>query len=140
MYQVAIKSIACQNPQTNIANDDERFSALTDLPKHWFRFWGVENRGFFDKESGENELSAACQASLRAINGAGLGLEDVDMVIATSSKPSVTTTSTTTRQRVGGETLCLGQRREPPKIGDFAVAHTSATPRCRPGCARVAVA
>jgi putative alkyl quinolone biosynthesis protein PqsC len=72
-------------PKTKISNTDSRFSTLPDLPKHWFRFWGVETRGFFDENLGENELNAGCKASSRVIAKANLKCEDIDVILASSS-------------------------------------------------------
>lgn len=90
MYKVKLASLACQLPKQTFANDDEIFSMLPETSSRWWRFWGIEKRGYFRPENGESELSAARLVVRRLIESHDLKPDDVDMLLCSASCPIMT--------------------------------------------------
>ncbi|MBX3304662.1 MAG: 3-oxoacyl-ACP synthase III family protein [Nitrospira sp.] len=85
--KVKIAALTCELPRTRVGNNDPIFERLGDVPKRWWRFWGINQRGYFQASEGETELSAAETASLRLMNRIKLNPEDIDLIICSSSCP-----------------------------------------------------
>lgn len=83
-YSSSIKSIAIDLPKNYFTNDMPPFSTIPNMPKNWWRLWGVEGRYMIDKSQGETCSTLARNASLKAINKAGLEVRDIDLIIASS--------------------------------------------------------
>ncbi|AZA53952.1 3-oxoacyl-ACP synthase III family protein [Chryseobacterium sp. G0201] len=83
-YNSSIKSIAIGLPETYYTNNMPPFSTIPNLPKNWWRNWGMEGRYMIDKKKGESCSQLAMKASLGAIEKAGLSTQDIDMIIGTT--------------------------------------------------------
>ncbi|MDP9960568.1 3-oxoacyl-ACP synthase III family protein [Chryseobacterium lathyri] len=83
-YNSSIKSVAIGLPETYYTNDMPPFSEIPNLPKNWWRNWGMEGRYMVNKEKGESCSQLARKASLGAIEKAGLSTQDIDLIIGTT--------------------------------------------------------
>ncbi len=83
-YNASIKSVAVGFPEKYYTNDMVPFSEIPNLPKNWWRNWGMEGRYMVDKEKGETCSQLAKKASLGAIEKAGLAANDIDLIIGTT--------------------------------------------------------
>mgnify|MGYP001327284716 CR=1 FL=1 len=85
--KVKIAALTCELPRTRVSNNDPIFDRIGEVPKRWWRFWGINQRGYFLKSEGETELSAAENASLRLMNRMSLKPDDINLIICSSSCP-----------------------------------------------------
>ncbi|WP_263140137.1 3-oxoacyl-ACP synthase III family protein [Pseudomonas sp. RIT-PI-AD] len=90
MHNVRLAALTCELPATRRENDDPLFDGLRDVPANWWKFWGVERRGFFRPERGENEFSAAARAAERLLRCSGVAADEVDVLICSASCPIMT--------------------------------------------------
>ncbi|RNA63524.1 hypothetical protein D1631_17200 [Chryseobacterium nematophagum] len=80
----AIKSVAIDVPQKYCDNNTPPYSEIPNVPKNWERLWGIKGRYMIDKNAGEYCSLLAKNASLKAIEKAGLSAKDIDLIIGTS--------------------------------------------------------
>jgi 3-oxoacyl-[acyl-carrier-protein] synthase-3 len=80
----SIKSVAISIPQKYCDNNTPPFSEIPNVPKNWERLWGIKGRYMIDKELGESCSVLAKDACEKAIDKAGLSVQDIDLIIATS--------------------------------------------------------
>lgn len=88
--RVKLAAITCEMPRAKILNDDPMFSRLPETPARWWRFWGIEQRGHFSAANDESEVLAAERACKRILDTMGLKPEDIDLLICSSSCPTLT--------------------------------------------------
>ncbi|WP_043316392.1 3-oxoacyl-ACP synthase III family protein [Microbulbifer sp. HZ11] len=90
MKKAKIASIASQLPARRYKNTDPVFSELPEMSKLWWRFWGIEERGYFSPELGENELTVSLSVLSRLLKANNLKAEDIDLIICAASCPVLT--------------------------------------------------
>lgn len=83
-FNSAIKSVAIDVPKNYCDNKTPPFSEIPNVPKNWERLWGIKGRYMIDKEAGEHCSTLAKNSSLKAIEKAGLSVNDIDLIIGTS--------------------------------------------------------
>jgi len=90
MHRVKLAAISCELPQTKIENDDPVFDSLPEMSNRWWRFWGIEKRGFFRPDQGENEFVAACAVVTRILDTNNIDPVDIDLLLCAASSPILT--------------------------------------------------
>ena len=90
MNKVKIAAITCEQPLQKFGNDDPIFANLPEMSNRWWRFWGIERRGFFRPEQGENELVIAKAAVTRLLKSTDTDAGDVDLLLCAASCPILT--------------------------------------------------
>ncbi|WP_375055759.1 3-oxoacyl-ACP synthase III family protein [Zobellella sp. DQSA1] len=90
MKSVKLSALTVQMPRRSYANDDPVFERLPEMSNRWWKFWGVQKRGYFRPEDGENEYRAAAECVKRILTSTGLVPDDIDLVICASSCPVMT--------------------------------------------------
>lgn len=89
-HRVKIAAITCEMPRAHIRNDDALFARLPETPARWWRFWGIDQRGHFSAHNDESEVLAAERACQRILATMGLAPGDIDVLICSSSCPTLT--------------------------------------------------
>ncbi len=90
MHRVKLASITCELPTRKLANDDPVFRNLPEMSNRWWRFWGIEKRGHYCPERGENEFSAARTAISRLLLNTDTDPKDVELLVCSASSPILT--------------------------------------------------
>lgn len=83
-YAAAIKSVAIEMPQGYCGNDSPPFSEIPNIPKYWWRFWGIKGRYMADRKKGETCAHLAMCAAHTAIAKAGIDVSDIDLILGTT--------------------------------------------------------
>lgn len=83
---VGFKSLSWVSPERRLGNDEPPFCDIEEIPKNWFRFWGIERRPWMDPATttGESLGVAACKAALEA---ADMEADEIDLVLTSCSSP-----------------------------------------------------
>lgn len=90
MKKVKIAGITCEQPKVKVANDDPVFNHLPEMSGRWWRFWGIQQRGFYKPSEGENELVVGKRAVSRLLNATETLAEEVDALLCAASCPILT--------------------------------------------------
>lgn len=90
MPNVKIAALTVELPSRSFANDDPIFNQLPEMSGRWWKFWGIEQRGFFRPDAGENEYQAALKAATRILQHSNCAPADIDLLICAASCPIMT--------------------------------------------------
>lgn len=90
MHKVKLASLACELPSQSFYNDDKVFDGLPETSSRWWRFWGIEKRGYFRPENGESELLVAQTVVSRLLDSQDLHPQDIDLLLCSASCPVMT--------------------------------------------------
>lgn len=90
MHKVKLASLTCELPSQSFYNDDKVFGELPETSNRWWRFWGIEKRGYFRPENGESELLVAQTVLSRLLDSEDLHPKDVDLLLCSASCPVMT--------------------------------------------------
>lgn len=90
MTSTTLSALSVMLPSRSYANDDPLFDTLPEMSNRWWKFWGIERRGYFRAEEGENEYVAAAECTRRILSSTGRHPDDIDLVICASSCPIMT--------------------------------------------------
>lgn len=83
-YNPSIKSVAIDLPEKYCPNTESPYSDIPNIPKNWWRLWGIKGRYNVNTNKGESCSTLAKNASEKAINKAGINIKDVDLIIGTT--------------------------------------------------------
>ncbi len=89
-YKANLRAVTCELPRTLHGNDAHVFRNLPDVSDRWWRFWGIDRRGFLDPASGDTELAAAMRAVDRLLARTGTAAADIDLLVCSASSPILT--------------------------------------------------
>ena len=81
---VSIESLAISMPKKHYTNDMPPYSEISNIPKTWWRFWGIKGRHLIDK-SIESAESLAIEACSKALKNANTSAEDIDLILVNST-------------------------------------------------------
>lgn len=90
MHKVKLAALTYELPRQSFYNDDPVFSQLPETSSRWWRFWGIEKRGYFKPGNGESELIAAQNVATRLIKSQSLSPDDIDLILCSASCPIMT--------------------------------------------------
>ncbi|WP_231757257.1 3-oxoacyl-ACP synthase III family protein [Microbulbifer elongatus] len=90
MIKAKIASITSQLPARKFKNTDPIFGHLPEMSQRWWRFWGIDERGYFSPDLGEDELRVSLTVLDRLLKANSLKPADVDLVICAASCPVLT--------------------------------------------------
>ncbi|MDO6708155.1 3-oxoacyl-ACP synthase III family protein [Photobacterium sp. 1_MG-2023] len=90
MHKVKLASLTCEMPSQSFGNEDKVFDQLPEMSNRWWRFWGIEKRGYFRPENGESELKVAQRVVSRLLDRNGLAPGDIDLLLCSASCPIMT--------------------------------------------------
>lgn len=83
-YAAAIRSVAIEVPQGYCGNDSPPFSEIPNVPKYWWRLWGIKGRYMANRKEGETCDCLAVRAARAAIEKAGIEVSDIDLILGTT--------------------------------------------------------
>lgn len=90
MFNVKLTALTIEMPSRRISNDSHIFEEIPETSSRWWKFWGIQKRGYFTPSLGENEYTSAYKAVKRLLNRTQISPEDIDILICASSCPILT--------------------------------------------------
>ncbi|MBV8270849.1 MAG: 3-oxoacyl-ACP synthase III family protein [Cupriavidus sp.] len=89
-HKVKLQAITCELPRHQYRNDAPVFDNLPEVSDRWWRFWGIQQRGFLDPLSGDTELAAAERAVTRLLQRSGTDANEIDLLLCSAPSPILT--------------------------------------------------
>lgn len=81
----SIKSLAIKMPKNHIKNEDSPYCDIPNIPKNWWRFWGIKARYIIDREGGETAEELAEMACRKALEKANISADEIDLILCNST-------------------------------------------------------
>jgi len=84
-FNSTIQSLAVKMPSTHYPNTVPPYSEIPNIPKNWWRFWGIKGRYLIDRAKGETAEKLAVEACSEAISLAGINPTQIDAILCNST-------------------------------------------------------